>query len=300
MDLADLRIFRTVAQEGGIAHAARKLHRVPSNVTTRVQQLEASVGAQLFVREKQRLHLSPRGELLLAYADRLLHLADEARNAVAQSAPRGVFRLGALESTTASRLPAVLSRFHAQCPEVRVELTTGTNDALTAAVAERRLDAAFVAEAPAAESLDHLPLFKESLVVITALGHRPVKRPQDVAGDSVIAFPHGCAYRRVLERWLGDRSLARVRVLELASYHAIVACVASGTGIAVMPESVLDAVHATQVMRHPLPRVHGRVTTPLVWRRADAPAAVVALRELVANEARSVRAPGSSPRSRPG
>lgn len=298
MDLADLRIFRTVAREGGIAPAARKLHRVPSNVTTRVQQLEASMGAQLFVREKRRLHLSPRGELLLAYAERLLLLADEARSAVAQAAPRGVFRLGALESTTASRLPGVLSRFHAECPEVRVELTTGTNDALTAAVAERRLDAAFVAEPPALETLEHLPLFKESLVVITPLGHPPVKRPQDVAGESVIAFPHGCAYRRVLERWLGDRSLAHVRVLELASYHAIVACVASGTGIAVMPESVLDTVHAGEVLRHPLPRVHGRVTTPLVWRKSDAPAAVVALREMLANAGRRPR--GSSPRSRSG
>ena len=43
MDLSDLLIFRTVADEGGIVKAARKLHRVPSSVTTRVQQLEASV-----------------------------------------------------------------------------------------------------------------------------------------------------------------------------------------------------------------------------------------------------------------
>ena len=46
-------------------------------------------------------------------------------------APRGVFRIGALESTTASRLPGVLADYHAAYPDVRVELTTGTNDALT-------------------------------------------------------------------------------------------------------------------------------------------------------------------------
>ena len=109
MELADLQVFRTVVEEGGIAAAARKLHRVPSSVTTRVQQLEATLGVRLFVRERQRLHLSAAGERLLEYADRMLRLADEARSAVA-GLPGGVLRLGALESTTASRLPAVLGR----------------------------------------------------------------------------------------------------------------------------------------------------------------------------------------------
>ena len=72
MDLADLAIFKAVAEEGGIVRAARKLHRVQSSVTSRIQQLEASVGTQLFRRSKQRLHLSSSGEVLLAYADRLL------------------------------------------------------------------------------------------------------------------------------------------------------------------------------------------------------------------------------------
>jgi DNA-binding transcriptional LysR family regulator len=281
MELADLQVFRTVVEEGGIAAAARKLHRVPSSVTTRVQQLEATLGVRLFVRERQRLHLSAAGERLLEYADRMLRLADEARSAVA-GLPGGVLRLGALESTTASRLPAVLGRFHGACPDVRIELTTGTNDVLTAAVVERRLDAAFVAEAPASSVLDHLPLFTETLVVITALTHLPVTSVRDVRDDSVIAFPHGCAYRRVLERWLGPGSLQRRRVLELASYHAIVACVASGTGVAVMPESVLDALDASHVQRHCLPGAHARVITPLIWRRTDTPPAVTALRQMLA------------------
>src|SRR3954467_10236560 len=112
MELADLHIFKTVAEEGGIISAARKLHRVQSNVSTRVRQLEETIGAPLFHRAKQRLTLSARGELLLEYADRMLVLAEEARSAVAGSAPRGVLKLGALESTAASRLPEVLARYH--------------------------------------------------------------------------------------------------------------------------------------------------------------------------------------------
>ena len=287
MDLSDLRIFKTVAEEGGIVRAAHKLHRVPSNISTRVKQLEASVGAQLFVREKQRLFLSPSGEHLLGYADRLLRLSEEALGAVSRAPPRGLLRLGALESTTASRLPKVLAAYHQAYPDVRVELVTGTNDALTAAVLARGVEAAFVAEVPAGNEFACVRLFRERLVIISALEHGPIRRPQDVDGDSVIAFPNGCAYRRVLQHWLGSDRVGSVRVLELSSYHAIVACVAAGTGIALVPESVLATVQHADVARHALPKVHGQVTTPLIWRSADQSPALVALRTLATAMARA-------------
>jgi DNA-binding transcriptional LysR family regulator len=282
MELSDLHIFRTVAREGGIVRAARRLHRVPSNITTRIQQLEASIGVQLFTREHNRLSLSQSGERLLVYADRMLGLSDEAMKAIAGAAPSGVLRLGALESTAASRLPALLAAYHKAYPEVSVELMTGTNDALTSAVIDRRVDAAFVAEAPASKELAHAPLFRERLVIISAADHAPIRRPRDVDGDSVIAFPNGCYYRRVLQRWLGERRLPSVRVLELGSYHAIVACVASGTGIALVPESVLETVQHAAIARHPLPKVHSDVVTPLVWRVSGQSQALVALRDLLA------------------
>ena len=289
MDLADLAIFKAVVEEGGIVRAARKLHRVQSSVTSRIQQLEASVGTRLFVRNKQRLHLSSSGKVLLAYADRLLGLAEEARNAVADGPPRGVLKLGALESTTASRLPAVFCTFHQRFPDVRIELTTGTNDALVTAVGDRRLDAAFVAVAPSRPELTYCGVFNERLVLITSLAHAPVKRAADIASDSVIAFPRGCAYRRVLERWVGDKDLASLRVLELSSYHAIVACVASGTGVAIVPQSVLATVQSSRVAIYPLPKVLSEVVTPLIWRLGESAPPVNALRELIGTVAAGPR-----------
>lgn len=281
MDLSDLRIFLAVVEEGGILKASRKLHRVPSNITTRIKQLEESTNSQLFYRHKQRLHLSPSGELLLSYAVKLLRLADEATCALAGSVPSGVLRLGALESTTASRLPSVLAAYHKAFPEVRVELMTGTNDALTAAVLDRRVDAAFVAEAPTGGELASLPLFTERLTLISAIGHAPVRKPQDVANDSVIAFPNGCAYRRRLYRWLGDTSGATTRTLDLASYHAMVACVGAGAGVALVPESVLETMPLARVQRHALARQYSHVVTPLIWRpKEQSPALGVLLAQL--------------------
>jgi DNA-binding transcriptional LysR family regulator len=283
MDFVDLKVFKSVVDEGGIIKAARKLHRVPSSVTTRVKQLETSLGVTLFHRDRQRLHLSPNGELLLAYAERLIQLSDEARAVVSGGIPQGTLKLGALESTTATRLPCILADFHRRYPEVRLELTTGTNDDLMNKVADRRLDAAFTAEPPAARVLEHIPVFTERLIVISSSDHPPIRRARDVEGASLIAFPEGCAYRRVLQRWLGRESLATLRVLELNSYHAIVACVASGTGIALVPESVLDTMPDTHVLRHAIPKAQANIITPLVWRHGEISPSVLALRTLIAS-----------------
>ena len=183
MNFADLQVFKSVVDEGGVIKAASKLHRVPSAVTTRIKQLEASMGVKLFHRNKQRLHLSPAGELLLDYADRLIQLSNEARDVVSGTMPRGVLKLGALESTTASRLPPILAGFHGRYPEVRLELVTGTNDALLGQLAERRLDAAFIAEAPAERAFEHIPVFAERLMLISSPDHPPIKRARDVEGN---------------------------------------------------------------------------------------------------------------------
>ncbi len=287
MDFASLLVFKTVVDEGGITQAARKLHRVQSNVTTRIQQLEASLGAQLFVRDKRRLHLSPAGELFLGYANELLRLSEQARTAVSGDSPQGTLRIGSLESTVASRLPALLSRYHERYPRVSIELSTGTNDSLIEAVATRKLEAAFVAECKPGSALEVLPAFKEQLTVISASSHAPIRRPRDVRGDTVIAFPTGCAYRRRLQGWLATESIVPERTLELASYHAIVSCVAAGTGVAFVPRSVLDTFRGiAQIAAYDLPAAAAKVTTPLVWRKGESSLALNALRDLVAQHAK--------------
>ena len=90
--------------------------------------------------------MSPAGKLLIDYADRLLDLAREAREAIQDTTPRGVLRLGAMESTAAIRLPAPLNEFHQRYPEVRLELRTGDPKVLAEAVLAGEIDAALAAE----------------------------------------------------------------------------------------------------------------------------------------------------------
>src|ERR1700741_609935 len=125
MELSDLHVFRTVVDAGGITRAAEKLNRVQSNVTTRIRQLEQTLGVELFIREGRRMHLSPAGKVMLGYAERLLDLAREARDSVHDTKPRGLLRFSSPESTASIRLPPPLSEYCRLYPEVTLELRTG-------------------------------------------------------------------------------------------------------------------------------------------------------------------------------
>jgi len=283
VELTELRIFKAVAEHGGITRAAAALNRVQSNVTTRVKQLEERLGARLFHRQGRRLVLSSEGRLLLDYAERLLRLSAEAQAALKGHAPQGVLKIGALESTAATRLPAVLARYHRDYPAVRLELVTATTGALVDKVRREELEAAFVAEPFAAGSLQTQHVFTEELVLVTARHHPRVAAPGDLASRTVLAFPTGCSYRRRLELWLGRSHLAAERVMEYGSYHAIVACAAAGAGIAVVPKSVLRATGMeAQVALHPLPPKIAQAKTMLVWRRGHQSVPLEALRKALA------------------
>jgi DNA-binding transcriptional LysR family regulator len=283
MDLVALQIFKAVAESGGITRAAARLHRVQSNITTRVKQLEASLGAQLFHRRRRRLELSAEGRTLLAYAERLLALSAEARAALRSGAPRGVLRIGSLESTAATRLPPVLSRYHLAYPEVRLELVTGTSGALVGRVLSGDVEAAFVAEPFTAQGLETQAAFSEELVLIAPKGFAAIRGAKDAAHLPVLAFAAGCSYRLRLESWLGRAGVSPERVMEYGSYHAIVACVAAGCGIAVVPRSVIRALRPEGEVRiHPLPKDIAGSTTQLVWRQGHRSAALDALRSALA------------------
>lgn len=279
LDLDALQIFKTVADQGGVARAAAHLNRVQSNVSTRLKQLETSLGTPLFRRQNRRLVLSDQGRVLLSYADRLLRLSDEAQSAVREGALQGVLRIGTMESTAAARLPPILAAYHEAWPKVRIELVTGTSGALAAKVRNYEIEAAFVAQPFPAEGLAAMDAFKEELALISPLAWAPIGSAKDLVNRSVIAFAAGCSYRRILESWLNQEGIAPDKVMEFASYHAIVACVAAGTGVAIVPRSVLAVLGAEHSVRvGALSGSHGQALTQLVWRADDDTPALQALR----------------------
>ncbi len=266
MDLDSLEIFRTVAEAGGILRASERLNRVPSNVTTRIKQLEGRLGVALFRKQGRGIVLTREGELLLSYAQRLFRLADEAESELRNGIPTGGFRIGSLESTAGSRLPPVLSKYHRQFPGVVVELVTGTTCSLIKRVRDYEIEAAFVSEPFDAHELTSVPVFDEELVLITSKGIPEVRRASCLQGMTLVAFADGCSYRRRINEWLDASDVIPSRTLELASYQAMIACVAAGTGFALAPRSLLAALRVTKdVAQHELPARIRRNRTHLIW-----------------------------------
>ncbi|MHA6913680.1 LysR family transcriptional regulator [Ralstonia pseudosolanacearum] len=281
MDLASLEIFRTVVREGGVTRAAAQLHRVQSNVTTRIRQLEASLGVLLFVREGKRMVLTPAGQTLLTYADGILRLAAEARQAVQPREPHGRLRIASMESTAASRLPTLLASLHQRWPRVQLELVTMTTRQSVQALSRFEVDCAFIAEttclANPRSALTTLPAFAEELVLIAHRAHPPIRRAAEVQTPVLLGFEPGCAYRQLIDDWFEAGGVVPSRVLELGSYHAIIACAAAGIGVALVPRSVLDLyTNAPEISVHALGNP-GRVDTLLAWHRDMAGPALQAL-----------------------
>ncbi len=295
MDLSGLRIFRAVAREGGVTRAAERLHRVQSNVTTRLRQLEEELGVPLFIREGRRMRLSPAGEVLLGYAERLLDLAEEAREAVQDTRPRGWLRLGAMESTAAVRLPAPLTEYHRLHPEVTLELRTGNPQQLASAVLAGELDAALAAEPIVDGPFEKLPVFEESLVIIAAAGHGPITA-EGAAGEPpprIVAFEVGCPHRKRLEDWYARRGTMPERTIQMSSYHAMLGCVVVGMGVSLVPESVLSTFpESRRLSIHRLPPGHDRAMTVLLWRRGAHAPKIAALAQVLAAHGNAGRSAG--------
>lgn len=263
MDHAALEVFRAVARERSITRAAGLLGRVPSNVTTRIQQLEAEIGVPLFQRDRKPMTLTGEGRTYLDYAERILNLADEARQVVNPSGPAGTLRIGSMESTVASRLPAPLAAYNRKWPGVTLDLSTAPTRQLVDALLAHRIDCALIAVPSgewwlAPDELDKVPVFREELALLLPPGHPPVRDAADVGPRALAAFAPGCTYRMLAEEWLtGFGSLGtHFAIQEVRSYHAMFACTAAGTCVSVIPRSVVDLMrHLGPVEEHPLATV---------------------------------------------
>ncbi|WP_027797415.1 LysR substrate-binding domain-containing protein [Paraburkholderia acidipaludis] len=277
MDRDSLNIFCTVAAELSITRAASRLGRVQSNVTTRIQQLEADVGVELFVRTGKRLSLSTAGERFLDYAQRMLALEEEARHVVTGGLDGGVLRMGCMESTAASRLPTVLAAYHGRYPNTQLEVSTGPSRSLLEQVRTGRLDCAFLALPPAAEdsSLNDLELiaekaWHEELLLLAPSSEIHARSARTIGTRSLAAFAQGCTYRAIAEELLGIPDSPDWKVQEMGSYHAMIACVAAGACVTLLPKSVLALAKVPKDLKT-LPA--GHVDTCLIWRAGyDVPA----------------------------
>jgi DNA-binding transcriptional LysR family regulator len=269
MDAADLRLFAAVARTGGIGKAALELNTVQSNVTARLKALEDRLGTALFERSHRGVVLTAAGQRLLPYADRLVHLLEDAKRAVHDDGrPAGPLAIGTLETTAALRLSPFLARFVKSHPAVDLSLKTGTTCELVAEVLDRKLDGAFVCGPVDHADLRAEPVFSEELAILTATGVSDLDESLRAGDLRIIVLRAGCSYRLIFEAWLARRGITGVRVQEFGTLEAIMSCVAAGLGVTLLPQALTGALRrGHRVAAHRLPHRDGRVETVFIQHR---------------------------------
>lgn len=243
MDISDLIVFKAVVEHKGVTRAAEALHRVPSNVTARLKKLESELNIDLFLREKNRLSVTSAGLRLLDYTDKILQLQKNAIAELTQTEPSGLLRLGSMESSAASRLPKILSRYHDTYPAVQIELMTAASMPLIERVLEGELDLVMSSDPPDDPRLSCTHCFDEELVLIMPLAWAELEELPDTL--TMVGYNKGCSYRDRLERWLKSQELTCERIIEIPSYYTMISCVIAGMGIGMVPRSLL-ALHKTE------------------------------------------------------
>jgi DNA-binding transcriptional LysR family regulator len=144
LDMDVLRTVVTAYQLGSFHRAAEQVGRSQSAISQQIHKLEERVGQPLFRKQGRGLALTEAGEIVLAYARRILDLNDEAVTAVMGAAIDGAVRFGMPGDFAETWLPAALGRFKRAHPTVRIEATVDRNTSLLARLDNGQLDLALV------------------------------------------------------------------------------------------------------------------------------------------------------------
>lgn len=246
MELRTLKTFCVAARTLSFTRTAVALGYAQSSVTSQMKALEESLGVPLFDRMGNRLQLTEPGERLLAYADRLLALAEEARAAVRSDEPRGALTIAAPESIRTYLLPQLLQRFAAAFPAVRLRFAPLPVREFKRALMEGVIDLAFILEEPFARgSLRVEHLRDEPLAVLAHPSHPLAAREgvtaRDSVGETILLTELGCSYRNLFERSLINAGAHPGPRMEFQSIEAMKRCVEVGLGIAALPRMAVAA-----------------------------------------------------------
>lgn len=266
MESADLRVFHMVAREGSITKAALRLGYVQSNVTARIRNLESELGTALFLRHNRGMTLSSSGKILLAYADKIIGLLEEATQALTSSdEPNGPLLIGSTQTAAAVRLPALLASYYSRHPKVLLSLTTGHSQALMEKVLQYELDGAFIGCECEHPELQSFPVFNEELVIVS---HASVHSMEEAMTKPILVYSTGCSYRAVLEKWLQASGLTHPPTMEFGTLEAIVGGVSAGLGISLMPKIVVTKQEAEDSIRtHAIPESIKFMKTEFITRK---------------------------------
>jgi DNA-binding transcriptional LysR family regulator len=254
MDYDQLASFLEVAKLQSFSRAAEKLFRTQPAISAQVRLLEQECGEKLFDRSGKRVLLTPGGEILLSYAEKMLSLHKEALQAIAElnQTPRGKLYMGANEATCLYVLPKTFAKFKQLYPLVQISIYRNFSHKILQKVQEGVLDLGFVTLPQSANNVETIPVFRDEVQLVVPKNH-PLGKNKTVTPEEMSHYPlilPKTGHTRVQI----DRLLRQYRdhiqiSMELASVETIKKFVGAGLGISLISSTYAQPEVMAGVLR---------------------------------------------------
>jgi DNA-binding transcriptional LysR family regulator len=295
MDFDQLTTFVQVSKLKSFSKAGQKVFRSQSAVSAQIRQLEQAYHAKLLDRSAKSVELTPAGEVLFEFAERLLRLRDESMQVVADrgNVVQGPVAFGANEATCLYLLPDILAEFQRRYPLVQISIYRNFSHKILQRLEEGSLDLGIVTLPLKSPNLKMHTINRDRLRFMVSAKNPMAQRShvtlEEIASAPLI-FPKTGYTRQVLDKLFRPyRSRLRI-AMELPSIGMIKTFVAADVGISIISESFArDQVKSGEVKLLNVEGFDMYRELALVYRRdRSLPRAVQALIGMI----REIRKPG--------
>jgi DNA-binding transcriptional LysR family regulator len=252
--LPQLEAFLEVARRQNLSRAADALFVSQPTVTARLQNLEADLDEQLFVRTRRGMRLTEAGQAYLPYAERAVQALLDGRERLRElrRGSAGTLVLGAPPTVSTYTLPLLLAHFTAEHPSARLVVKTGTSEEILAMVLEDQVQVGLM-RAVAHPEVESVAVYSDTLVLIAGPEHpladRSRLRLAELAGETVVLFGRSSSYRDFTAAIFRQAGMLTGSVMELDNIEAAKKMVERGLGIALVPHSAVGAELARGSLR---------------------------------------------------
>jgi DNA-binding transcriptional LysR family regulator len=253
-DLTDLNLFRYVVEAGSITHGAQRANLALAAASTRIRNMEKSLGAPLLLRNRQGVVPTQAGRTLLQHARSMLAQAERLREDLGAFTGGLAGQIRILSNTNALTefLPEALGAFLASHPQVSIDLEERLSDEIVGLIAEAVGDIGIVAGTVDTGGLETYPFRRDRFVLVVPKGHALSVRGEvtlaEVLGHDFVGLDRASA----LQRFLSDKAQRigrplRLRV-QLRSFDAVCRMVEAGVGLGVVPQTTASRAGRTMAI----------------------------------------------------
>ena len=242
MEIHQLRYFVAVAQEGGFSRAAESVRVAQPSLSQQVQKLEAEVGQPLFDRLSRGVSLTEAGHKLLPFARRILTDLGDARRCLdeCQRETAGTVAVGIIPTIAPYVVRPLLGAVGAAHPEVTVRVQEDVTERLVRALEHGELDLAIVSNCRNDAPGTHRELWQhEPLLMVVPEEHPAVKQGQDcvqtLREELFLALEESHCLSQQIDRWCEGQKIRRRTSLPAVQLATVVAMVAAGQGVSLLP-----------------------------------------------------------------